>query len=199
MKRNGYEVIGHNNDDLLRDNIIQKPLAKHIDGENATVLASQTPRLNIPDPVVIHANGSPMHYVTNRFPLFDKKNRISGVFGLTVDVTNTVLMQKSGLFGYLIMAAHNNRRENYLNALFTKKRTACSLPLISPKEAKCLYYILKGKSAREIGEILHISTRTVEGHLAHAKEKLHCKTRSELIDVILTDIQLLYAVQSQLI
>lgn len=192
------KIIGRRIDDLVKDNIVQKSLADYLNNENSAVLSAQTPRLNIADPVIIHANGAPIHYVTNRFPLFDHNNKISGVFGLTVNITDSLLVKRSGLFGYLIMAAHTNRREKYLNELFTNKETDQSVSGLSLKESKCLYYVLRGKSAREIGEILFISTRTVEGHIANAKDKLQCKTRSELIDRILSDIQLLYEVQSNI-
>ena len=53
-------------------------------------------------------------------------------------------------------------------------RTLCSLgktPLTS-QEVKCLRWCKEGKTNWEIGEILFISEKTVEFHLANAMKKL---------------------------
>ena len=53
---------------------------------------------------------------------------------------------------------------------------------ISIREAECLFYLIRGKSARETGVILHLSQRTVEFYLNSLKDKLNCRKKSELID-----------------
>lgn len=50
----------------------------------------------------------------------------------------------------------------------------------SPKELICINYFLRGKSAREIGEITGLSRRTVEHYLENIKSKVGCFTKSEL-------------------
>lgn len=52
---------------------------------------------------------------------------------------------------------------------------------LSKRELECLYYIIKGNTAAEVGKILHISRRTVESHLQHAKDKLCVRKLSKLI------------------
>lgn len=49
-------------------------------------------------------------------------------------------------------------------------------------EKMCLAYVMRGRSAREIGKILNISNKTVESYIASAKKKWECKTRAELFD-----------------
>lgn len=56
---------------------------------------------------------------------------------------------------------------------------------LTTKESLCLYYILRGKSNKEISEILHLSCRTVEGKVLAIKEKLDCTTRPQLIETAL--------------
>lgn len=51
---------------------------------------------------------------------------------------------------------------------------------LTKREAVCLYYMMFLKSAKEIGNVLNISVRTVEAHLIKVKEKLRCKTKKEL-------------------
>lgn len=52
------------------------------------------------------------------------------------------------------------------------------------REIECMRYWCQGKTAKEIGELLHISNRTVETYLKDAKSKLNIKTRSELMSIL---------------
>jgi DNA-binding CsgD family transcriptional regulator len=52
---------------------------------------------------------------------------------------------------------------------------------LSEREKKCIVLSAKGYSAKEIGEKLFISSRTVETHLKNAKIKFNCKNKAELI------------------
>jgi LuxR family transcriptional regulator, activator of conjugal transfer of Ti plasmids len=46
-------------------------------------------------------------------------------------------------------------------------------PSLSQREVTCLQWLIRGKTAWEIGEVLGISRRTVVFHLENAKHKLH--------------------------
>ncbi|MFY7698589.1 MAG: ATP-binding protein [Legionella sp.] len=46
-----------------------------------------TPRLNIEEPVVF-VDGNPRYYLSNKVPLYNKKNEIIGVLGISTDITD---------------------------------------------------------------------------------------------------------------
>lgn len=52
---------------------------------------------------------------------------------------------------------------------------------ISEQEARCVNYLLKGKSAKETAEGMKISVRTVEAHLNNLRRKTSCRSKLELI------------------
>ncbi len=52
---------------------------------------------------------------------------------------------------------------------------------ISARQIECLYWAQQGKSAADIGVILGISARTVEGHIARICELLGVRTRLQAI------------------
>lgn len=52
---------------------------------------------------------------------------------------------------------------------------------ITQRELQCLYYLCKGFVLKQIAHALKISPRTVEHHINHAKTKLNCYHRSDLI------------------
>lgn len=53
-----------------------------------------------------------------------------------------------------------------------------SLFRLTPREAEVLFWVIKGKTNRDIGEILGTSPRTANKHLEHVFEKLGVETRT---------------------
>jgi len=49
---------------------------------------------------------------------------------------------------------------------------------LTPREAEVLFWVIKGKTNRDIGDILGTSPRTVNKHLEHVFEKLGVETRT---------------------
>ncbi len=58
---------------------------------------------------------------------------------------------------------------------------------LTNREIECLFYIVRGKTANQIADILFISKRTVESHMTNMKSKLGCLTKADLIDKAVTE------------
>lgn len=56
-----------------------------------------------------------------------------------------------------------------------------SAHLITPRQLQCLAWVQEGKSATDIGSILGLSGRTVEGHLIKLCGHLGVKTRVQAV------------------
>lgn len=54
-------------------------------------------------------------------------------------------------------------------------------PVLSRRQIECLTWAEAGKSARDTGQILGISQRTVEKHLEQAYETLGVRTRIQAV------------------
>lgn len=52
---------------------------------------------------------------------------------------------------------------------------------LTPRQLECLAWVAEGKSARDIGEILGISGRTVEAHLIKVCNRLGVRTRLQAV------------------
>jgi len=65
---------------------------------------------------------------------------------------------------------------------------------LSKRERQCLQLILANKTASEMGDLLNLSSRTVEHYLENAKDKLGVLTRSKLIEITqkLYDLRLIF-------
>ena len=53
------------------------------------------------------------------------------------------------------------------------------------RQKECLQYLVRGKTAKEIADILGLSKRTIENYIDTIKVKFNVSTRSELIDLII--------------
>ncbi len=54
-------------------------------------------------------------------------------------------------------------------------------PMLTPREKEILTLVAKGYTNKAIAAQLHISDRTVQGHLAHIYEKLQVQNRTEAV------------------
>lgn len=52
---------------------------------------------------------------------------------------------------------------------------------LSKRQKECLYWLLRGKTASEIAEVLQLSRRTIETYINHIKVKFHCNSKTELV------------------
>lgn len=60
-------------------------------------------------------------------------------------------------------------------------KEASETDFLTLRQYDCLYYLIKGMTAKEIANILGLSYRTVQDHFERIKQKFNCHRRSELI------------------
>lgn len=71
-------------------------------------------------------------------------------------------------------------KELFPKKVHSNKPISQSVPL-SPREMACVKYLLKGKTAKEIANFLHLSYRTIEYYLENIRGKTGCRNKYELI------------------
>lgn len=116
-------------------------------------------------------------FVGQKIPYYDENDNVTGVLCVTKELTSQ----------YFKRICHQLKRIDkrfqgeiqhgsyYLNS-------PCAEANISNKEFECLFYLVRGKTAKGISEMMHLSRRTVEYHIVRLKEKLNCTTRSDLVE-----------------
>jgi LuxR family transcriptional regulator, quorum-sensing system regulator SolR len=55
---------------------------------------------------------------------------------------------------------------------------------LTERESECIKFLFEGKTAKEIGNTLSLSQRTIETYIANIKSKVCCNTKSELLDIL---------------
>ncbi len=114
-----------------------------------------------------------------KFPIRDNGGTIIGIMGQTE-----------------ILSSHSNLNES-LRALMKadKKKFNFSMQIqpsyqiqqypetlqLTSRESECLFLLIRGKTAKEIGIFLQISPRTVESYIEKIKIKLDVSSRSQII------------------
>jgi DNA-binding CsgD family transcriptional regulator len=130
-----------------------------------------------------YADGCVTIVLMQKKTLLDREN-IVGVTGVGCDVTHV-----NNIAGQLLSLLEHDG-----NFITVDQKKSASYTFhdnypgdgLTPKESICLFYILRGKSNKQISLILSISQRTVEAHVTKIKNKLQCHSRSQLIENSLT-------------
>ena len=147
-------------------------------------------------------------------PLHDKRNIIVGTFAYCIDITKQVGLVRNYfsqindvngitnkeiklIKGSYILSqgdgdsVFTRASENLDNQILEYENRQCVVaenPLnfkLTKRENTCLFYMVRGKTAKEIAGLLFISKRTVEKHIEHIKNKFNCTTKSQLIEKVI--------------
>jgi DNA-binding CsgD family transcriptional regulator len=49
------------------------------------------------------------------------------------------------------------------------------------RECECVFLLIRGKSAKEIGALLSLSKRTIESYIENIKNKMDCKNKADIL------------------
>lgn len=116
--------------------------------------------------------------MAEKIPIKNTENEITGVFSQLIDVSEIDMFKF-----YLKLHSFDTKW------LGTSKKPACYLltetysPLpLTEKQENCLFYLIRGKTIKEIAKALLISPRTVECHVDAIKTKLNCYNKSAIIE-----------------
>ena len=116
-------------------------------------------------------------YIFNKNPLLGANGEIIGTILNGIDITNSLFIE----IGQLLLASNIRNNKNRQNSYVLGSSPHSEIKL-SNREQECLFFFLRGKTAKQIGVILGVSHRTVESYLEMLRIKFNCKNRCELLD-----------------
>jgi two-component system response regulator FixJ len=166
----GFEVTSYNNaKDFLQSPMVEEDTALVLDLRMPHVsgleVLSELKRRNSSLPVIVHSSHADVEATVRVFE--------DGAY---------TLVQKPASKNILI----DKVREAIVKHRETNKHSAASreakqrLERLSPREKEIAQWISEGKSAREIGEKIHLSARTVETHRQNIFRKAEVKSSAEI-------------------
>src|SRR5690606_27834946 len=122
-----------------------------------------------------------------------EQNRSTKIILITFEKDLTIYNQAKSLhiYGYVLKEFALVELENCISAVLQGKRyfspeliqylaleeTPEELELLTPSEVRVLKLIAQNKTAKEIGQILFVSDRTVEKHKSHIIKKLDLESK----------------------
>lgn len=123
-------------------------------------------------------NGEHLKLMGTKKPYYNEKNKLIGIISVEVDLSKSAY--KKSVITILndtkkFMQPYNQYGFQFLENMDDMQSK------VSAREMECLYYLIRGRTAKEIAKLLTISARTVEIHIVHLKEKLGCYSKSELV------------------
>lgn len=83
----------------------------------------------------------------------------------------------------IMTSINENDKQAFFKAIGLSQNEFLELHLTS-RELDCIVCYLQRKTAPETGKILNLSTRTVENYFEKIKEKLNCRSKSEIYEKI---------------
>lgn len=142
--------------------------------DDQAVMRSKTTMLFIEQVIQkIYQNTFVRNFLSVKTPIFNQHQYFKGLFGLSFYLSETNLPAIFKILNDLQLFADPN------------SKSLCQWDkLLTLREKDCAYFLAKGFSAKEIGNQLNISPRTVEKHAEKIKSKLNCFSRQQLIKKI---------------
>lgn len=117
---------------------------------------------------ILHVTKRPCHMDANHY----------GTLGFAIDITNVAAALN-------IQLAPFKKSAGLSQSSYTIDSNYGELNL-PPKQAECLFHLIRGKTTKEIAKIMQTSPRTTESHLVELKRKFECNRKSELIEKALS-------------
>ena len=119
--------------------------------------------------------------ICQKFPIKNKNCEVIGIIASCTDITQYNLID---IARYLKLSEHDKCVVKNCSQFFYKihKENNNNQYYLSTRELECLFYLLRGYSAKSIGKILCLSYRTVESYIENIKYKFNCPSKSSLIE-----------------
>ncbi len=111
-------------------------------------------------------------FLLEKYPLTDHSNNITGliyycrpyhkdeVFKLLKQLDDNLHLSASH---YMLDDGNQNKYE------------------LTSRECECVFLLIRGKTAKEIGALLSLSKRTIESYMENIKNKMDCKNKAEIV------------------
>lgn len=111
--------------------------------------------------------------ISVKLPLYTH-DKVSGLLGFSIMTGIDSIKSFSAKMRELI----NTRLLGQTSLLHTD-----NVSTLTKREKEVIHFLLRGHTAKKIGETLGISRRTVENNIARIKEKTNCRTKAELFSL----------------
>lgn len=111
-------------------------------------------------------------------PLRNSGGDIVGTFAYCLDITQE-MSQIATILARL--GVQHYSKGKIAQGSFLLDQSGLEIEL-TKRQAECLFYLIRGKTFKQIAQALKVSPRTVEDHIEQLKLKFACQNKSELVE-----------------
>lgn len=119
------------------------------------VLATGVAKINVEEPPIPHSDGRVIYFLTSRVPLFDSKNNVIGIVGVSVDITHRKEMERD-LNAAKIRAEEANRAKSEFLAVVSHELRIPLTGIIGMTQLLSIDCLLPGQK-EQVDDILKAS------------------------------------------
>lgn len=173
----GQDIIGRTDFDMPCDTVNAASMFREQDKR----VIHSLQKMRILD---IHpfAGGIWRAYIFTKTPLMDGNQCIGTIFH-GADITNATTLEIGSLLARTkIEKVHNDLigQDSYmLSQSFNNIK-------LTERQSEVLFYLLRGKTAKQIGRYLSLSDRTIHEHMDYLRCKFNAQNKHELIDLAIS-------------
>ncbi|WP_394833084.1 helix-turn-helix transcriptional regulator [Pendulispora rubella] len=172
------DVIGRTDFDMPCDTVV---CAESFRAQDRQVLQARQP-MNILD-VHRFAGGEWKAFIVTKVPLYDENGDVAGSIFHGRDITSPSTIELGTLLGRIHADASFAGALDQGSYLLDDSREVDSL---TKRESEVLFFLIRGKSAKEIANLLSLSYRTVEQYVDAIKSKFDAHSKSDLIEAAIS-------------
>ncbi|EHL31249.1 hypothetical protein LDG_6710 [Legionella drancourtii LLAP12] len=121
-------------------------------------------------------------YIFTKTPLMDGDQCIGTIFH-GADITNAASLEIGSLLARTKIEGVNNNLIGQDSYMLSQSFNDIKL---TDRQSEVLFYLLRGKTAKQIGQYLNISARTVHEYMEQLRYKFNAQNKHELIDVAIS-------------
>ncbi|MBA4696554.1 MAG: helix-turn-helix transcriptional regulator [Legionella sp.] len=118
-------------------------------------------------------------YIFTKTPLMNGDECVGTIFHGT-DITNAASLEIGSLLARTKIEGIENNLVGQHSYMLSHHFNDIKL---TDRQAEVLFYLLRGKTAKQIGQYLNVSSRTIHEHMDQLKFKLNAQNKHELIDM----------------
>ncbi len=144
---------------------------KYIQQDQDTILHGKQTNIDI-----CHYGDNEVHFfATKKVPVLNAEGKAAGTLSVMMEL-------EANLLEHVFMLTQLNCKTNKVpfgsyHVNENQKKTN-----LTQRQNECLFLLLRGNSVKQIGKILDLSPRTIEGYIYTLKSKFYCYSKQGLID-----------------
>jgi len=128
-----------------------------------------------------YVNGEWHVFISNKIPLLDAQQQVSGVVSHGVDITSRRSLALGYLLGGLIRQDRRAIRPRIGASSYFIDQRRGQVDL-SRQETESLFLLLHGRSHKQIARVLNLTRRSVADQLANLKRKFEANSQADLLE-----------------